>query len=95
MAQPMFAPDEDVRMPYAHLMPDHAERVSATDRTWIWTVPYDVILCTEHRERRLERRMAAALDAAGIGFDLSYSYDTDERVFMSIFSTDPVEESEE
>ena len=95
MAQPYFGPNEDVSPPYVHLMPDTASRVSASDRTWIWLVPYDVILCTAQRDRALERSMAAALDAAHIGFTLSFSYDVDERLFMAIFSTDEVAESEE
>lgn len=95
MAQPEFAPDEDVAPPYARLMPIDAERVSATDRTWIWQIPYDVILCTTYRDRALERQMAGALDDAGIGFNLSFGYDEQERVFMAIFTTDPVVESEE
>lgn len=95
LAQPVFAPDEDVAPPYVRLMPGDAERVSATDRTWIWQIPYDVILCTTYRDRALERQMIWALDGAGVGFDLSFGYDERERVFLAVFTTDPVEESEE
>ena len=95
MAQPMFLPDEDVALPYAHLMPGDADIVRANDGTWIWTVAYDVILCTRTRDRWKERAMAQALDAAGIGHGISFSYDMEQRVFMTIYTTDPVEESEE
>lgn len=95
MAQPEFSPEEDVAPPYARLMPLEANRVSATDRTWIWQMTYDVILCTTHRDRVLEQQMTSALDEAGIGFELSFGYDERERVLMAIFTTDPVEESEE
>ena len=94
MAQPVFANEEDVSLPYARVMPDRLESVRATDRTWIWLVPYYIFLCTRYRDRALERRMAYALDRAGIGYSLEYSYDENERVFMSIFHTDSVQESE-
>lgn len=95
MAQPMFLPDEDVALPHAYLMPGNAEIIRANDGTWIWMVAYDVILCTRSRDRRRERAMAQALDAAGIGYEISFSYDMEQRVFMTIYTTDPVEESED
>lgn len=93
MAQPVFVDDEDVGFPYARLMPDRAETVRATDRTWIWHVPYFVFLCTRYRNRALEVQMASALDDAGIGFELEWDYDAEERVFLTVFHTDPVVES--
>ena len=95
MAQPMFLPGEDVEPPYAHLMPTDAEIIRAADGTWLWEVRYEVILCTRTRNRKLEHDMARALDAVGIGYELSYSYDMEERIFMTIYATDPVAESEE
>lgn len=95
MAQPMFLPDENVTMPYVHLMPGDADTVRANDGTWMWMVTYDVILCTRSRDRQTERAMAAALDAVRIGYEISFSYDMEQRVFMTIYTTDPVEESED
>ena len=96
MAQPVFPPNDTPQPPYVRLMPDKASITRATDRSWIWRVPYSAILCTRYRDRSLERQMAAALEQAGIAIDdLSWSYDSDERVFMAIFYTTAVIESEE
>ena len=95
MALPMFLPGEDVEPPYVYLMPDEIEKVRAADITWTFMVSYNVILCTRAYDRALMRRMASALEDVGIGFHPSFSYDMEERIFMTIFSTDPVEESED
>lgn len=94
MAQPVFADDEDVGFPYARIMPDRMELVRATDHVWIWTIPYYIFLCTKFRDRALEQRMAQALDSVGVGYKLEFEYDQGERVFMAVFFTDPVQESE-
>lgn len=92
MAQPEFPPNATPQPPYARLMPDTARIVRANDRAWVWQVNYEVILCTTYRNRTLEHAMADALDAAGIGYEITFSYDSDERVFMAVFYTDPVRE---
>lgn len=92
MAVPMFLPGEDVEPPYVYLMPSSAQTVFANDVTWIVNVGYELILCTHKYDRDLMKRMAQALETAGIGYEVDFSYDMEERIFMVIFSTDEVEE---
>lgn len=96
LAQPVFAPDEDVSFPYVRLMPDVSEAVQASDRSWILMTNYNVLLCTAQRDRAIARRMERAFEAAGIGFEkVEYFYDKTERVFYANYFVNPVQESEE
>lgn len=92
MAVPMFLPGENVELPYVHLMPSSAQTVFASDVTWIVNVGYELVLCTRKYDRDLMKQMALALETAGIGYEVDFSYDMEERIFMVIFSTDEVEE---
>lgn len=92
LAQPAWVGGTAPQLPYALLMPGAAEMVNSTDMVWERVVPYTAYVCTEARDRALELAVMRGLDAAGITYDLSFEYLSDERVFSAIFSTEPVVE---
>jgi hypothetical protein len=92
-AQPGFYPDEmdELEPPYVNYMPYDYDLVMASDQTWIWRVPYDVVLCTKHRTPALERQLIDALTAHGVTIkEVQPSADFDNKVYYFEVFCDPV-----
>lgn len=92
-AQPGFYPDEEVQPPYVNFMPYDYDLTLASDRTWIWRVPYDVVLCTKYRMPALERQLIDALTEHGVTIkEIQPSADFDNKVYYFEVFCDPVTE---
>ena len=90
-AQPGFYPDETPAPPYVNFMPYDYDLVMASDQTWIWRVPYDVVLCTTYRTPVLERQLIDALTAHGVTIkEVQPSADFDNKVYYFEVFCDPV-----
>ena len=92
-AQPGFYPDEDdtPSPPYVNFMPYDYDLTLASNRTWIWRVPYDVVLCTKYRTPALERQLIDALTAHGVTIrEIQPSADFDNKVYYFEVFCDPV-----
>lgn len=63
-----FEEEESVSPPYIVLSRQVGQSFGADDVTWCVVAEYDVELYTERRDYDLERRVADALDDAGIYF---------------------------
>lgn len=93
-AQPGFYHDEEPDPPYINLMPYEYDLTYASDQTWIWRVPYDVVLCTTHRMPALERELIDALTAHGVTIrEIQPSADFDNKVYYFEVFCDPVTEA--
>lgn len=92
-AQPGFYDDETPAPPYVNYMPYDYDLTLASDRTWIWRVPYDVVLCTKYRNPALERQLIDALTAHGVTIkEIQPSADFEKNVYYFEVFCDPVTE---
>lgn len=92
-AQPGFYPDERPSFPYINFMPFDAETRYANDVAWFRWLTYDIVLCTRHRSKALEKELLDALASRGIEpKGVNWTPDFDEGVLYFEVLTGPVQE---
>lgn len=80
-----FADGEEPAPPFIVLVAGYTETARADNVTWIQGMSYDVALYTATRDYALERKVAAALDAAEIAYEKTISPIDGESLIEAAF----------
>lgn len=73
-------------LPYAVLVPNGSRNVFADGAVRFAAVPYLVEVYTRERDVPLEKRVQAALDGAGIGWERYHTTDSEGPVVVTVYS---------
>lgn len=81
-----YTDDDRPEPPYISLEAGPGETVYADNIAWASWMNYEILLYTAHRSYDLEKKIEAALDAAGCAFSESVGSADNERMVLAAFS---------
>lgn len=90
-ANQKFADGEEPSPPFICLVAGYNEAAYADNAAYMSWMPYDIALYTRHRDYATEKRIRAALDAAGCAYTLGITELDSEELTEAAFTVNVAE----